>query len=1306
MLLIPHLDIKTGKVLIEMTAEGTVKPRQKEIAHSYLEHWLTHHGVEQPQFWVGQFQGTRESDHIADQRRLEAEGKYLAFTNGKNGYFTDRETAKLLAEGNRERQIQPIFGDDRHTPHYSVAYGSLIASEGMTSAAVTETEILVIDDEHRIHGDVPLTDIQGRALSLAQVGKLYDKMGDGTMLISSKLMAQLIQPQEQEAIAQSVFDRAGISSDLASLTQDAAAVREVLPEIDRQLQQLGDRTVSQFRAATPDCPGMIKGTMSVSDWCDRLGVDAIISKSDIKGDDGVLSQPGIKAVSSFWVNRKADGQYGEQKVGTQVKGCIPEATLHEFNPRLKAQGESLAAVAADPQALLNYYVTQKDQHQTVRLEGEEIADEEPTPPPPDWLQTIGKADSFGVLTGFNKINYEMERFLRGERVDIAIRGIYVPSAMAQHHSQLEPWEVCNKDLPHGALVAYYRSPLPNVSAVAIGINNTEIIKAADPEAYRKSGVAYLSPWTAQNIAITDFDRDANGYFVGYLPKVTDLPQQIRQQLTTTADRSATERYEAGRSLFSKMIAQMQQHSEQSPIEPGQYPLAVKELIERNEPDRKPPDIAKQPKEKHPWHKVESRTAATWRAWQATAESLIGKVANVGMILQSLAWETQYCPDQKKLPLLQQISSSYEKFLRDGKLNENPYFRERREDIQSIARSRQELSKITNPQERETYIQTQLDKTYHLLSDLANGANAANLQTAVDSAKSCRGIDEEIHKLAQALAYKLHELRQHQKDTSVYLHGKTMPTNTEEPIGWGVEQANQLYQDAKLPELDHAAFRDLIPKCCTPQQELAAVKLAQQYNEQIKAAIVARERLQQKRPEDEQPTLTVMSSASEREITLQRLCSADPESRSPIWRSEGAQADWKIRLERNENISDRNPERLTATLTYMDETGTEQQQKIGYVAPESVAKYQLEKQMHPQNALTISAPIVHLNSAYVLQHDADALFSKAAQGLQEAIAQIPDEERMAYASALWHRSDGMGIVLRAFTPELSQQLQQLPEVELRGIQRPTNEAGRIPDGEYTVRFSEYSYTSDFSQRYNTSPSVAIVLEDGSEKQFGAISNTSVRMPQGSVAKVLIETEQSGKTAKMQILEKLEMRDVPDRYALTSQEARTWYVNASRDGDRALMERISVLGSALQHFYNQEQKGDGQLKPPADYSHPSVTISAQERQQMQSAERASSAEHEFHSSYAPSMGEVRVWYGIAKLRNDLPLVERLEGLGSELQQQYDRERNSSEPLKPPAEYRHAAVTIPAGEQRQIEATFSSWQKAIVPKPQIEQHAQMSL
>ena len=154
---------------------------------------------------------------------------------------------------------------------------------------------------------------------------------------------------------------------------------------------------------------------------------------------------------------------------------------------------------------------------------------------------------------------------------------------------------------------------------------------------------------------------------------------------------------------------MQTNSDQSPIRLGEYPLAVQEFIDRNDPDLKPPDIAKQPKEKHPWHEGESRSAATWRAWQKTADSPIGKVANVGMILQSLAWETQYCPEEKKESLLQEISSSYEKLLKGGKLNDNAHFRDIQDELKAIAQAQKELPKITDPQERQTYIQTQLDQ---------------------------------------------------------------------------------------------------------------------------------------------------------------------------------------------------------------------------------------------------------------------------------------------------------------------------------------------------------------------------------------------------------------------------------------------------------------------------------------------------------------------------------------------------------------------------------------------------------------------
>jgi hypothetical protein len=81
------------------------------------------------------------------------------------------------------------------------------------------------------------------------------------------------------------------------------------------------KIVDQFRAATPDLPGIAKATAATSFWCKRLGVDAIISTNNIKGDDSRLKVPGIlKLESFFWMNRKIAAEWSDRSVGTQVKG--------------------------------------------------------------------------------------------------------------------------------------------------------------------------------------------------------------------------------------------------------------------------------------------------------------------------------------------------------------------------------------------------------------------------------------------------------------------------------------------------------------------------------------------------------------------------------------------------------------------------------------------------------------------------------------------------------------------------------------------------------------------------------------------------------------------------------------------------------------------------------------------------------------------------------------------------------------------------------------------------------------------------
>ncbi|MBD1854795.1 MULTISPECIES: hypothetical protein [Leptolyngbya] len=1146
MLNITEFDVKTGVTLQEFDpATQTLQPKQKQVEHSFLEHWLQSNGIRNAQLFLGKFYD-RVSD--VDRQRLEADNKILVFSNGRTGYFTDPETARLITKGDSERGIQSIYAADHNTAHNLIAYGSLIVSDGMSSTVINsatagrKARILVIDDEARSHGSEVLHDRNNREISPEDLNQLYDKMGDGTMLLDTSVMKRLLTTTEVEQAIVKVLEKAGIEADVSELVdiyeregtlKTAHIPSEAAEAIDKRLNYLTHTTVTQFRAATPDLPGMVKGTLATSRWCERLGVDAIISKNDIKGDDGVLSKPGIKEVEQFWINRKSDGKYGEQVVGPQVKGCIPDATLTEFNPRMLAQAEALAAVAVDPRRLGQYYLDQKNKQREVLATDDSGVDEQS-----DWLYEVLKVDQFGQLDQFSKINYELDRYLRGERVDLAVGGIYIPSAMAQHHAQLMPWEVCNKDLPHGAIVAYYRSPFPNVGAAAIAINNTEILDQADPEAFRKEGVAYLNPWTAKHVAITDFDKDANGYFVGYLPAVDDLPNQIRAQLASTVEQSPAEQYEAGRSLFGQLIAQMQAEPEQALIRPGDFPVAVAEIIDRNAPDRKPPEVIKQQKVKHTWNQEqESLSEATWRAWEMTANNPTGKVANVSMILQSLALETQYIAAEQKEPLLVQISTHYKKLLEsdtvipdNATLLSNGFpaysFRDR---MDAIAQATEQLSTMLDVGQRQQFVEAQLNDVYQLLTDVVDGPNAVNLQTAVDTAKNSKGIDESIQAFAKALAHKPHELRQHQKDSTIYTNGKLMPTNTQEPIGWGVEAINRLYEATQLVEYPNEAYRDLFPKNFTPEQEEKALAIVEAYNNLVKQAIETKERLRENRPEDQQPTLILTSPKTGKQLTLQRLCDVNPDD-SPIWDANG-EINWQTLIQANPRVSKSNPEQFLVQRVLRAEDGTETRVPLGFVAPESAIEHQFEERLRQHSRIPIANPIVQLRPPLALQSDAKEQLAKAAHYLQSAVAEIPAEERMAYASAMWRQSTGMGIVLKAFTPEICQQLQTVPEITLTGIQRETNEAGRIPDGEYTIRFSQYAYqTKDGEAR--TTQSVAIVEADGTEKQFGAIEPRSMRLPIGTTVTAKITTPLSDKvTAKTAIgnitIKKISEHDLRDR-----------------------------------------------------------------------------------------------------------------------------------------------------------------------------------
>jgi len=291
--------------------------------------------------------------------------------------------------------------------------------------------------------------------------------------------------------------------------------------INKLLDRAASESVIQFRAAITDTPGMFKGMMKTSAWCERLGVAAVVSKNCIKGNGVDLDPVGIlelKKGSTLWVGRKEVATWGEQSVGMQVKICIPTATTEELNPIALAKAGRLTEIAVDPYLLGQKYI-EDDRRKKSNLaividENGEVSGQVKQK---DALTDLLALDVNGELTQMPTIQRRLTEALRTSWIDAATSGVEVPSAVAQHHGKLDVWEICNRKLPHGAVVAFYRSPVPNVSAFALGINNLDL-KNIDPESYNKRGVVYVNPWTAKEIAISDFDGDRFGQFVGYVAK--------------------------------------------------------------------------------------------------------------------------------------------------------------------------------------------------------------------------------------------------------------------------------------------------------------------------------------------------------------------------------------------------------------------------------------------------------------------------------------------------------------------------------------------------------------------------------------------------------------------------------------------------------------------------------------------------------------------------------------------------------------------------------------------------------------------
>ena len=981
-----------------------------------------------------------------DIENLKEQGMHIILASGRTAYFADREIA--------EKVSQEIFTN--HSD--AVAYGSLPISDAKTSVFKERSRILIIDDETLSRdpetgtykadwGKDPIALSNGITLSDKAMGAIASKLGDCYSLISTELATEL------EAEPNRPF---------------------------------------QFRAGVPEWEGIFKGTCRSSVLCQALEVDAIVAKSSIKGD-GKTTTTGIHEVNLFW-SRKEDARFTEQKLGTQALVFFPEGVQADVLPKLKAKAENLAEAQADPRKIAQLYIDRHEKRleKSQEPEEEEIkqliepelaqelgldslvnanANTQNSNPPQekeykDWLYEVLKADLIEgghcQILEMEDITKRLQEFMQSEWVDVATGGVYVPSGIAQPHNQLQEGEISFKGLPDGAQVGIYRSPVANAANFDVFTNNLKVLRENDPEAHVQKGICYMNPSDAKRLVI-DFDGDR----VGIIPSELTPEQQA-----------------------------------QTKKEIEQYPTLIQEIITKNLPEHKPVQVEKEkkiPRDRE--HGFPNLASAAVNA----ADNPTGKVANLGMRLEALRWDTQNIAPEDKANYLQNIGNHFQKVLSEDRNDKRKFeilnddWRERITEIGQIAN---EVPHLPEP-ERAKALDQGLAKTERLLWDLET-LTAINLQRAVDTPKSARKVDEREFEFCQKIGkFKEVEWIKDKDNTQAYLGDRGLKTNTQDPVGWMVEQANQIHQEYKLVgDRNYNRFDHIFPKDKPNHEHTTwAKEIASEYSNQISKAVAARNRL-----EHEEEISIVATSPKGNIIEIVSPSQADPDGKSPIWDLAKKGESINIQIDQNKDWKTKSTYPYKAVAIIDDETKVD----IGLISPETIKKH--------GTALEVGRVLPNLKLDFNLgisSNDVKDLFATAEKYLEAQSALIPETERESRATALWHNNN-RAISAKMFAEIVTDRLQELQVDKLKiiGLQYDSNELKDKqwqPNESINCRLAIESNPNSpiFDKR------AIQVREDDRWKNIGVLHTDAAYMPIGTQFTANISFSASKKDADLAI-----------------------------------------------------------------------------------------------------------------------------------------------------------------------------------------------
>ena len=902
----------------------------------------------------------------------------------------------------------------------------------------------------------------------------------------------------------------------------------------------------------------------------KSGYDMILPMSGVYGTACNSLEPGEYTLD-VGLGVKSLATYRDHSLGSQVLVHYPKAVEAEMLPVLKEQLEELARVASDPRAMARLYIEKYEKRQafketlkaeplnsdaTENLEsldglfqgidqsfglGEAVPDDdigdgedESSRKGEDFLYRLLKADEeHGHLIEHPHVVSALQRFVRQERLDNATgRSIKFTSGLAQPSEALErDKEICVPNLPEGAKVAVYRSPLINSNGVLV-LTNKHL-----PEYKNLKGIVAIHPQTAAQHLQGDFDGDT-------LPvkEVVDLKEEFAKlapvdpvlvnlaaQALANKDPITASVVEKARDFVSAdypaLSEPLPSDISQDTLDKAQAladewsnknPVLCAEIQEALLPENRYPDVVKN-------KKVPYEGLSFAEMTMAVQDDKIGLIAN--QLLNAIVQrnDSVLMPEDERALYVTNIFDTYEQILNDHSdpevdLTLPPAFLER---VQSFV---DDFPPLEVPLTAEV-IEQKLQQFRSIQGDvIAEYGN--QLQRAVDTFKN--SLQPEADKLAYCDA--LTSFQQvpwirDKKKPEIYSHQELKSTN-HSAVDKMVRQSNSYFQEDKLEHRPTTHFKALFDTNFTPEQYEKAKEIRDTYNQLIDRA----KALDKQVEGNPQPTLVAFHPQTGSSFEIKgALKSKHPQALSVDPKD--------LYFVKSSYAKD--PEGTLVAMARVPgefkEDGKPVTRVIGSISPEDAQANNIQPKTGLKNvSFDIEPPPTKIQS--------DALFKEANDYLVQVKSKTPDSEKSSMAAALWHlchtkadKENQQGTFRRAtvafktFPDQVLDRFKELQFTNLKtiGFDKETNEhSGRNWDNLHV----EIEIGVE-TKEGNKNQGKTVIFIDG--KQLGPFQAESPQLPVGTKATATITPVDAAKIklktrgGNELIVEKVQSFDFADR-----------------------------------------------------------------------------------------------------------------------------------------------------------------------------------